>query len=705
MPRAARVGQTGRVGTGASRLAALACATVLAAAAAVLPTMSSAGAAGGTWSTVSVSPPQYAQVFSMTCPTTTVCYALASTGYSAVGGRNLIVSSTDGSATWTIRYTAATDLLLVGLVCTSASVCSVGIGPGGPGSPKLLTTSDGGTSWSAHTLPGAANAVLGGVWCESSASCDVAIQSGSSTVSLLSTRDGGQTWTAHRSAILGIASGLSCIAMSECFLGVSEEPGSSAGPYDLERTTDSGGAWTAQTLPTHGLPLGLPEVACTTLHRCVMTDAEFGEGGLVFATSNGGNRWRLVEQGMTWVRPAACDMHGDCAIALGSVASHALVALSVDAGATWRLRSFSRDLDAGSAACGSPTFCVVATLPALEFSDAVSFFDTADGGGHWARSYVQRGVTSLNGVDCPNATTCTVVGGATSGSLVESSSDAGATWVIHPPSPGLGTLGSISCVSASVCLATWSSNGTGFGLVRTTDGGVTWAAVTLPGQSPPFESVTCTSATTCFVIGAYPVDKLDVSSNAGMSWTISSLPTAIGSYDYLDSVSCLTTTKCVAVATEGSRPVFLSSANGGRTWVTTQKVATADLWDFDHLSCWSALNCVSIATAFTAPGNETTLLYLTSNAGKTWSPRAAFGTKYVAVTGLQCMGGGACEATASNQGAVSSSSDLSSSDGGLTWSAAPMPIASVASMSCSSASACVAVGLRSDGAWEIVRRT
>ena len=88
------------------------------------------------------------------------------------------------------------------------------------------------------------------------------------------------------------------------------------------------------------------------------------------------------------------------------------------------------------------------------------------------------------------------------------SADGGQTWAMATVPPGLGVLQSTACLSASVCLAAGTTGTTVSDIVpakgevlRSADGGHTWAPVTGAMPVDDVYGVACPSATQCVMVG------------------------------------------------------------------------------------------------------------------------------------------------------------------------------------------------------------
>ena len=347
-------------------------------------------------------------------------------------------------------------------------------------------------------------------------------------------------------------------------------------------------------------------------------------------------------------------------------------------------------------------------------------------------------------MSCPAASQCVAVGNYApadggDGLLLTGSGD---SWTPEqPPLPGNAESGGanaemrgVSCPSVSQCVAVGEysdSAGVAQGLLLTGSGG-TWTAEEAPlpanaaVRSGMYEGqltgVSCPSVSQCVAVGEYE----DTTGSwrgllltlADGAWTAqeASLPhdTTDNYAAWLTGVSCPAVSRCVAVGGYGA-------ANGwaqlltwlGGSWTPEQAPVPADAAGgstVSAVSCASVSQCVAVGHYGPTTNGQAGLL-LTDSDG-TWTaaraPSAANGANggVLGVTGVscpavsQCVAVGAYDTTESNY-----EQGLLLTDSGGTWAAAQAPLpanvqlafgqfsqGTVASVSCPSAAACVAVG-------------
>lgn len=221
--------------------------------------------------------------------------------------------------------------------------------------------------------------------------------------------------------------------------------------------------------------------------------------------------------------------------------------------------------------------------------------------------------------------------------------------------------------------------------------------------------LTCPTASTCYANNEFgsptAAAQVEVTYDGGGTWQQLDLPVTLSDATRL---VCVNGETCAVLGIDTSgAATFLETTDGGKTWATsrgpnelTSPASVADL------SCWSATSCVVIASD---PSGETgaAAAYSTVDGGDkwTWSPLP----QNFVPAALQCVGPSVCatvgflqspEGTPSAPPAVA----FSSSDGGLTWTKAPLPPTSAAltQLSCPTVSDCVATFFDKPGSAQTV---
>lgn len=310
-------------------------------------------------------------------------------------------------------------------------------------------------------------------------------------------------------------------------------------------------------------------------------------------------------------------------------------------------------------------------------------------------------------LSCPSPTTCYVEGPANAdqGAEVEVSNNAGKTW--RPAGvDGALALSNVSCPSARVCALLEDRTGNPL-FVESTDGGTTWLArpapswlsraergptsrAEQPGPAETLTSMSCLSASKCSVL-AWSGELRDhkpsgqstasITTDDGRTWS-SPAPAFEPSWE----LQCFGDGRCLAAGPSGAA----YSTDGGRNWSLSSGWPTGAA---SYFSCATAARCTALALP---PGGATESLLVSSDGGESWSALPARGLPAGTLfTSLACPTTSDCWLSGnSNQGQFSGTGGvlLSSSNGGRTWAATPLPhgIGIVFAVSCPGLGTCFA---------------
>ena len=199
------------------------------------------------------------------------------------------------------------------------------------------------------------------------------------------------------------------------------------------------------------------------------------------------------------------------------------------------------------------------------------------------------------------------------------------------PSPNAGTsndqLRSVSCVSASDCVAVgYTYTGSAYETLVMVWDGIEWSIVSSPNDSTVEDmlmSVSCVSASACVAVG-YTVDgsayETLVMMWDGGVWSIASSPNVGTSIDKLESVSCVSASDCVAVGStfNGSAYETLVMVWDGIEWSIVTSPNASTLEDqLRSVSCVSASDCVAVGYTYTGNNIYETLVMAWD--GTVWS--------------------------------------------------------------------------------------
>lgn len=282
-------------------------------------------------------------VLSISCPTTTVCWAA---GASNGSNSPQVAKSSDGGQTWKLATPAGWASGAVGwwnaIDCVSKSVCWVaGVGAGPTTTPAAAVTTDGGKTWrTMSNLPPvpvdpAGNTYgLTAVSCVSAISC-VAVggpNDGTGSPAIISTTDGGATWSISADPSLAVLDSLNSV---DCLPAPAASSASAASPVCY-----AGGT----TLLGPGQPGGAAEI-------------KSDDGG---ATWGGGTQTFDVTG---WVSSISCASARHC-WAAGGGTTVALIGTS-DGFQTWSAVTSDTSNEIGNVSCPTASFCVATTDDAL----------------------------------------------------------------------------------------------------------------------------------------------------------------------------------------------------------------------------------------------------------------------------------------------------------------------------------------------------
>lgn len=317
-------------------------------------------------------------------------------------------------------------------------------------------------------------------------------------------------------------------------------------------------------------------------------------------------------------------------------------------------------------ACVSPTTCWAVGKTGQNrycgsgcISKAV-ILATTNGGQTWeSQQYPTSTGLNSNGyvfsVSCVSASTCMAAGSGNQ-MVILSTHDGGATWVSDPYPAALaaGHLFQAYCVTASHCWAIGSTATAPF-VLATTDGGQTWSQQNLPagldfGTNGLYD-IACTTTSHCFM-AANVGGSLAIltSGNGGSSWSVQPYPSNISAKtDGIGFISCPTARSCYISGPEtsssGGSPVILGTHDGGATWSSQHYPSSLGLTGIDKLRCADASHCWAVAT-----GASGSVMLATSD-GSSWAVQpmpSNLGLGSQGLVGVACPRVSTCWAVANN---------------------------------------------------------
>ena len=252
------------------------------------------------------------------------------------------------------------------------------------------------------------------------------------------------------------------------------------------------------------------------------------------------------------------------------------------------------------------------------------------------------------------------------------------------PSPPAFVQG-VSCPSAALCVAIDASGD----VITSTDPANAWRVTTGVDTSLyQLRGISCPSGTLCVAVdgGGNVVTSTNPTGGA-MAWTTKSGVVSPG-FGF-SGISCPTTTLCVAVTGDGNISTSTDPADGSTAvW---KAVAVGPY--LSGVSCASASMCVAVGSPFMGSGG---VIYATTNPTTTVATNWKSTTVSSAVQGVSCPSPTLCVAfenqtSSGTTGSVISSTSPTGASPAWTMPATVDSGHTIAGLSCSSASLCIAV--------------
>jgi hypothetical protein len=242
-----------------------------------------------------------------------------------------------------------------------------------------------------------------------------------------------------------------------------------------------------------------------------------------------------------------------------------------------------------------------------------------------------------------------------------------------------------------------------------------WSAQRLPAPSGAVSSsglsaVSCTSPSACTAIGLRDDRSLGsvplVEAWDGRRWRVQDSARPSGMFNVLGGVSCTSKSECIAVGSFGDGR-FTSGGFAerwdGRHWslqATPQSTDVFTAYALSDVSCSSASACTAVGSTYigVGPGG---LPVAERWDGRGWtlqSTPAPAGAAFTSLSGVSCTSASACTAVGdSSAGGGAPELTLAERWDGTSWALqeTPNPVSSIQSLSavsCTSPSACSAVG-------------
>lgn len=282
-------------------------------------------------------------------------------------------------------------------------------------------------------------------------------------------------------------------------------------------------------------------------------------------------------------------------------------------------------------------------------------------------------------------------------------------WVIqttpHPTESEASDLRDVFCTSSTACTAVGTSHEGGDKSLAERWNGTEWSiqAVSQPKtEFSELKAVSCSSSTACMAVGndGYPAGLLTETWN-GTEWAIHTAPSPKEGGE-MDGVSCTSSTACTAVGTGGSPQTMFAERWNGTEWSlqTTANPTGAKQTRLYSVSCTSSEACTAVGAYANSTGFYGGLVEHWN--GKEWSQQEIpnpTGALESYLNGVSCTSATACTAVGLYENSAKAIVPLAEHWNGTGWSIQTTPIppgangaSEMLSVSCLSATACTAVG-------------
>ena len=292
------------------------------------------------------------------------------------------------------------------------------------------------------------------------------------------------------------------------------------------------------------------------------------------------------------------------------------------------------------------------------------------------------------------------------GAPVGAQTSPGVSWSVVPspttPPTQNNDLSGVSCTSSTFCAAV--------GTINESWNGSTWSIVPSPATTDGLNGVSCSGPSACMAVGNSAIE----------SWNGSAWSSASSTDANLNGVSCSGPSACMAVGyiTVGTSCPPKEPACGQVYQVTAIESWNGSVWsgvsspnapsqlanDLTGVSCTSPSECTAVGYADSYGSGYQTLIE--SWNGSAWSIVPSPNTSDIQtnyLSGVSCNSSTACTAVGDFVGDSMYDQTLIESWNGSVWSIKPSPNtssnqnSSLSGVSCTSPSACTAVGSYSPG--------
>jgi hypothetical protein len=522
-----------------------------------------------------------------------------------------------------------------------------------------------------------------------------------------------------RNALSGLL-GVACTAPSACTAVGASTTTTGAVRAVAERW--NGGTWSLQPTPNPAGGGALNSVSCTSPSACTAVGGR--ADGTTLAERWNGTRWSIQptpnpSQGGATLSGVSCTSASACTAVGGSNAFTPRARTLAERwnGTRWSIQPTPNPAQGGgflaSVACATSSGCT-----AVGVSNAGTLAEGWNGTG-WSIQPTPNPAGAqfafLNSVSCASSSACTAAGtyfnsSGTPQTLAEHWD--GASWHRQAtPNRGPSFLIGLVCTSAAACTAVgYSNTNQSPAVLVARSAGSTWRTQAAPNPagaaSSHLNGVACTARSACIAVGDTTSRSRTVATLAerwnGHTWSIQPTPSPAGG-GVLGGVSCTSPSACTAVGGTASGGTLAERWNG-TTWTIqpTPKPSGAVQSFLLAVSCTSSSACIAAGAYSTTSSQSGPVRSLAEQwNGKNWTilptPNPA-GAVQSFLGGVSCTAPSACTAIGEQHSAAGIVHTLAERWNGTTWTIQPTPnppgvqFASLAGVSCTTPSACLATG-------------
>jgi hypothetical protein len=275
----------------------------------------------------------------------------------------------------------------------------------------------------------------------------------------------------------------------------------------------------------------------------------------------------------------------------------------------------------------------------------------------------------------------------------------------------------VSCLTANSCIAVgaaaWFASGEWKGryVVGEYWNGTEWKVQPVNEKATPtkLRGVSCSFSTACEAVGSGGTSSPGAAAAwNGTEWKSQSVPRPVGSIeDHLNSVSCRESTNCMAVGRYATGTFPNITVDGyaerwnGEAWVVASvaKPAGSTRFELEGVSCTSTTACIAVGNYNTSSARRTLAESWNGTEWKVQStpnPEGAAG-EFGGLKRLSCTSSTACTAVG-EWGSLGTETPFAERWNGTEWKIQTVPRpetrsgARLAAVSCTSSTACTAVG-------------